>query len=83
MSLSTMSTHLLNTTGDGDSVTSLGSLLQCFTTLYVKNFFMIANLSLLNSTGKGSASHHCLLNASYQKAAAPLTVDQPLDWLVP
>ncbi|KAK4829075.1 hypothetical protein QYF61_002019, partial [Mycteria americana] len=46
MSLSTTSTHLLNTSRDGDSTTSLGSLLQCLTTLSVKTFFLISNLNL-------------------------------------
>jgi len=34
-----MSTRFLNTSRDGDSTTSLGSLFQCLTTLSVKNFF--------------------------------------------
>ena len=46
MSLSTMSTHLLNTSRDGDSATFLGSLFQCLTTLPVKKFFLISNLNL-------------------------------------
>jgi len=37
--LSTTSTHFLNICMDGDSTTSLGSLLQCLTTLSVSNFF--------------------------------------------
>jgi len=41
-----MSTHLLNTSGDGDSTTSLGSLFQCLTTFSVKMFFLISNLNL-------------------------------------
>ena len=36
MSLSALSTHLLNTSRDGDSTTSLGSLFQCLTILSVK-----------------------------------------------
>ena len=35
-----MSTCLLNTSRDGDSTTSLGSLFQCLTTLSVKKFFL-------------------------------------------
>ena len=35
-----------NTSRDGDSTTSLGSLFQCFTTLSVKKFFLISNLNL-------------------------------------
>ena len=45
MSLSTTSTHRLNTSRDGDSTTSLGSLFQCLTTLLVK-FFLLSNLNL-------------------------------------
>jgi len=40
MSHSAMYTHLLNTSRDGDSTTSLGSL-------SVKKFFLISNLNLL------------------------------------
>jgi len=36
----------LNTSRDGDSTTSLGSLFQCLTTLSVKKFFLISNLNL-------------------------------------
>jgi len=36
----------LNTSKDGDSVTSLGSLFQRLTTLSVKKFFLISNLNL-------------------------------------
>jgi len=35
-----------NTSRDGESITSLGSLFQCFTTLSVKKFFLISNLNL-------------------------------------
>ena len=38
---------LLNTSRDGDSTTSLGSLFQGLITLSVKNFFLISNLNLL------------------------------------
>lgn len=37
------SNHLLNTSRDGDSTTSLGSLLQCFTALSVKKFFLTSS----------------------------------------
>ena len=40
-----MSTHLLNTSTDGDSTTSLGSLFQHVITLSVKKFFLISNLN--------------------------------------
>ena len=40
------SRHFLNTSRDGDSTTSLGSLFQCLTTLPVKKFFLISNLNL-------------------------------------
>ena len=46
MSLSTTSKHLLNTSRDGDSTTSLGSLFQCLTTLSVKKCFLTSNLNL-------------------------------------
>ena len=46
MSLSTTSKRFLNTSRDGDSTTSLGSLSQCLTTLSVKKFFPISNLNL-------------------------------------
>ena len=46
MSLSTTSTCLLNTSRDGDSTTSLGSLSNDLTTLSVKKFFLISNLNL-------------------------------------
>ena len=47
MSLSTTSKWFLNTSMDGDSTTSLGSLFQCLTTLSVKKCFLISNLNLL------------------------------------
>jgi len=46
MSRSTTSKWFLNTSRDGDSTTSLGSLFQCLTTLSVKKFFLISNLNL-------------------------------------
>jgi len=42
-----MSTCFLNTSRDGDSTISLGSLFQCFITLSVKKFFLISSLNLL------------------------------------
>ena len=36
----------LNVSMDGSSTTSLGNPFQCFTTLIVKNFFLISSLSL-------------------------------------
>jgi len=36
----------LNTSRDGDSTTSPGSLFQCLTALSVKNFFLISDLHL-------------------------------------
>ncbi|KAK4830521.1 hypothetical protein QYF61_011500 [Mycteria americana] len=50
MSLSTTSTRLLNTSGDCDSTTSLGSLFQCLITLSVKKFFLISSLNLPEET---------------------------------
>ena len=45
MSWSTTSTRFFNTSRDGDSTTSLGSLFQCLTTVSVKKFFLISNLN--------------------------------------
>ena len=52
MSWSATSTRFFNTSRDGDSTTSLGSLFQCLTTLSVKKFFWRSNLNLpwCNST---------------------------------
>ena len=36
----------LNVSRDGSSTTSLGNLFYCFTTLMVKNFFLISSLNL-------------------------------------
>ncbi|KAK4831110.1 LOW QUALITY PROTEIN: hypothetical protein QYF61_015413 [Mycteria americana] len=46
MSRSATSTRLLNTSRDGDSTTSLGSLFQCLITLSVKKNFLISSLNL-------------------------------------
>ena len=46
MSLNPTSTRLLDTSRDGDSTTSLGSLFQCSTTLSAKKFFIISSLKL-------------------------------------
>ncbi|KAK4833077.1 hypothetical protein QYF61_027739 [Mycteria americana] len=46
MSISTSSKRLLNTSRDGDSTTSLGSLFQCLITLSVKKNFLISSLNL-------------------------------------
>jgi len=40
------STGFLNTSRDGDSTTSLGSLFQCLTTLWTKILFLISSLNL-------------------------------------
>ena len=53
---------LLNTSKDGDSTTSLGSLFQCLTTLSVKKFLLIPNLNYSAATwGHFHLSHHLLL----------------------
>ena len=44
MSLSTTSKRFLNTSWDGDSATSLGSLFQCLITLLENRFFLTSNL---------------------------------------
>ena len=36
----------LNASRDGASTTSLGNLIECVTTLYVKNFLSVSNLNL-------------------------------------
>jgi len=46
MSQSATSTRFLNTSRDGDSTTSLGSLFQCLTTLSVNKLFLISSLTL-------------------------------------
>ena len=46
MSLNTTSQCSLNTSGVGDSTTSLGSPLQCLTTLLEKQYFLMSNLNL-------------------------------------
>jgi len=46
MSPGATSTQFLNPSRDGDSTTSLGSLVQGLTTVSVKNFFLISNLNL-------------------------------------
>jgi len=46
MSRSATSTCFLNTSRDGDSTTSLGSLFQCLTTLSVQKISLISNLYL-------------------------------------
>lgn len=38
---STLSSRILKTSSDGDSITSLGRLLQCLIVLSVKNFFLM------------------------------------------
>jgi len=43
MSLSTTSTYVLNTSRDGDSTTSLGSLFQCLTMFFCRYFFLLEN----------------------------------------
>ena len=46
MSLSATSTRLLNTSRDGDSTTSLGSLCHCLPALPEKKLFPVSNLNL-------------------------------------
>ena len=46
MALSATSTRLWNTSKDGDSTTSLGSLCHCLTALAEKKFSLISNLNL-------------------------------------
>jgi len=46
ISLSSASICLSNTSRDGDSTTSLGSLFQCPITLSVTKFFLVPNLNL-------------------------------------
>jgi len=44
--LRALSNLALNVSRDGASTTSLGNLSQCFSTLIVKNFFLISGLNL-------------------------------------
>ena len=44
----------LNTAREGAATASLGNLGQCFTTLMVKNFFLISNLNLPSFSSKPS-----------------------------
>jgi len=46
MFFSATSPHFLNTSRDGDSTTSLGSLFQCLSSLSEKKFFSISSLSI-------------------------------------
>ena len=70
-----MSTCFSNTSRDGDSTTSLGSLFQCLTTLSLKNFFLISNLNLTQleaiascpiTSYLGEAANTCLTTTSFQ-----------------
>lgn len=47
MAIISTPTHLSDTTRHGDSITSLGSLVQCLTILFIKKFFLISNLNHL------------------------------------
>ena len=67
MSLSTTSKQFLNTSRDGDSTTSVWSLFQCLTTLFVKKCFLISNLNL---------SWHNL--RPFPLVLSPVRRDQPL-----
>lgn len=81
MSLSTTSEHFLNTSRDSDSITSLGSLYHCLTTLAEKKFFLTSNFShpwhnlrpfplvLLLLCGRRDQPplHHNLLSGSYRE----------------
>ena len=69
MSRSATSTRFLNPSGDGDSPTALGSLVQCLTTLSGKKFFLMSNLNLpwrnwrpfstfISSPGEGTQDWH-------------------------
>ena len=71
MSWSATPKCFLNTSRDGDSTTSLGSLFQCQTTLSVKKFFITASLNLswrnlrpLLQIQVSSAQSLCLQDAS-------------------
>jgi len=44
--LRALSNLAVNVSRDGASTASLGNLFQCFTSLTVKNFFLISNLNL-------------------------------------
>lgn len=61
MSLSSTSTHLLNTGRDANSTISLGSLLQCLTILSMKKFFLISHLNFPGTTWDHYMRIHVLL----------------------
>ena len=59
VSRSASSASFLNTSRDGDSTTSLGSLFQCLATVSVKKFFLISNLNSPDTTwGHCLSSYH-------------------------
>jgi len=78
MSQSATSTRFLNTSRDGDSTTSLGSLFQCLTTLSVKKFFpniqskpTLMQLEVIAScpitSYLGEETNTCLTTTSFQE----------------
>lgn len=77
MSFSATSTHLSNISRDGDSITSLDSLLQCLTTLSMKKFFLISSLNLPWSNLRPFPldwlpSHYNLFSGTCRETLSPL-----------
>ena len=69
--LRTPSNLTLNVSRDGASITSLGNLFQCFTTLIVKNFFPTSSLNLPSSS----------LKPGHAKTSVPMFLRSPLEVL--
>lgn len=73
MSLSTISRHLLNASGDENSTTSLGSQYQCVTTLPMKKFLLTSRMHLgLHHWCNVRPFPHILSLFSWEKAAAAM-----------
>ena len=87
MSRSATSTHFFNTSRDGDSTTSLGSLLQCLTTLSVYKFFVISNLNLpwrnLRPYQSPAPLQSCLAQQRAPQSQLPLLGSCPVCMEVP
>jgi len=77
--LSGIHTHFLNTSGDGDSTTSLGSLFQCFTALSEKIFFLISNLKLPWRNLRHLLSYCCYLGEEAEPHLATTSFQAGVD----
>lgn len=75
MSLRATPIHLLNTSREGDSTTSLNSLFQSLTTLLVKFFFVISSLNLTWHNLRSFP--FAILLASWDKRLTPTSLQPP------